>query len=220
MFDHITRPVREDDQQAFAADGPDHPVLGPARRTCAGTGHDIFDDKYKRLDENDLSRTITAHIAKDGYWYIHPRQNRTLTVREAARLQTFPDRFRFAGPPVGSVPPDRQRRAPAARAELGRAVRASLARTALRADRPRRRSPRCSPDWFDTRVPARAVPWLRATTRWQVITGETCCWTRLPIRAGASLWPLLERWDTPPRHWAAERELARSPKWIGRRAAG
>ena len=34
---------------------------------------DIFDDKYKRLDENGLSRTITAHIAKDGYWYIHPR---------------------------------------------------------------------------------------------------------------------------------------------------
>ena len=60
---------------------------------------DIFDDKYKRLDENGLSRTITAHIAKDGYWYIHPRDSRTLTVREAARLQTFPDRYRFAGPP-------------------------------------------------------------------------------------------------------------------------
>ena len=35
---------------------------------------DIFDDKYKRLDENGLSRTITAHIAKDGYWYIHPER--------------------------------------------------------------------------------------------------------------------------------------------------
>ena len=60
---------------------------------------DIFDDKYKRLDANDVSRTITAHIAKDGYWYIHPWQDRTLTVREAARLQTFPDHVRFAGPP-------------------------------------------------------------------------------------------------------------------------
>jgi len=58
---------------------------------------DTFDDKYKRLDWNDLSRSITAHIAKDGYWYIHPEQHRTLTVREAARIQTFPDHYRFAG---------------------------------------------------------------------------------------------------------------------------
>src|ERR671936_2148373 len=60
---------------------------------------DIFTDKYKRLSWDGLSRTITAHLAKDGYWYIHPEQHRTLTVREAARLQTFPDRIRFAGPP-------------------------------------------------------------------------------------------------------------------------
>ena len=56
---------------------------------------DIFDDKYKRLPWYGLSRTITAHIGKDGYWYIHPKQHRTLTMREAARIQTFPDRFRF-----------------------------------------------------------------------------------------------------------------------------
>ena len=58
---------------------------------------DIFDDKYNRLRWDAPSRTITDHIAKDGYWYIHPKQHRTLTVRESARLQTFPDRFRFAG---------------------------------------------------------------------------------------------------------------------------
>jgi DNA (cytosine-5)-methyltransferase 1 len=58
---------------------------------------DIFDDKYNRLSWDDLSRSITAHIAKDGYWYVHPDQHRTLTVREAARVQTFPDHFRFAG---------------------------------------------------------------------------------------------------------------------------
>ena len=60
---------------------------------------DIFTDKYKRLAWEELSRTITAHIAKDGYWYIHPEQHRTLSIREAARLQTFPDWFRFAGQP-------------------------------------------------------------------------------------------------------------------------
>jgi len=98
VFDHITRPVREDDKRAFQFMGPTtrYSDLPQEMRRYR---HDIFSDKYKRLDEDGLSRTITAHIAKDGYWYIHPRQNRTLTVREAARLQTFPDCFRFAGPP-------------------------------------------------------------------------------------------------------------------------
>src|SRR5205823_4113482 len=52
-----------------------------------------------RLAWDKPSRTITAHIAKDGYWYIHPEQHRTLSIREAARVQTFPDWFRFAGFP-------------------------------------------------------------------------------------------------------------------------
>jgi len=90
IFDHITRPVREDDALAFAQMNPDtrYSDLDPDLKRYRD---DIFDDKYKRLDPNDVSRTITAHIAKDGYWYIHPYQDRTLTVREAARLQTFDD---------------------------------------------------------------------------------------------------------------------------------
>lgn len=96
VYDHMTRPVRADDREAFKlmtsstlySDLPEH-----LRRYRS----DTFNDKYKRLDWDDLSRTITAHIAKDGYWYIHPEEHRTLTVREAARIQTFPDSFRFAG---------------------------------------------------------------------------------------------------------------------------
>ncbi|KZE90520.1 Modification methylase AplI [Microbacterium sp. TNHR37B] len=96
IYDHMTRPVRDDDREAFElmtsstlySDLPEH-----LRRYRS----DTFNDKYKRLDWDDLSRTITAHIAKDGYWYIHPEEHRTLTVREAARIQTFPDSFRFAG---------------------------------------------------------------------------------------------------------------------------
>lgn len=96
IHDHMTRPVRDDDREAFElmtastlySDLPDR-----LKRYRS----DTFNDKYKRLDWDDLSRTITAHIAKDGYWYIHPAEHRTLTVREAARIQTFPDSFRFSG---------------------------------------------------------------------------------------------------------------------------
>jgi DNA (cytosine-5)-methyltransferase 1 len=99
IHDHCTRGVRSDDLQAYRlmkpgqtyADIPDH-----LRRYRV----DIFDDKYKRLSWNELSRTITAHIARDGYWYIHPEQHRTLSIRESARIQTFPDWFRFAGYPT------------------------------------------------------------------------------------------------------------------------
>jgi DNA (cytosine-5)-methyltransferase 1 len=73
---------------------------------------DIFADKYRRLILNEPSWTLTAHMSKDGLAYIHPLQNRSISVREAARIQSFPDDFVFCAPMTemfkligNSVPP-------------------------------------------------------------------------------------------------------------------
>ena len=212
IHDHITRPVREDDKRAFQLmDATTLYSHLPAE--MKRYRDDIFDDKYKRLDEDGLSRTITAHIAKDGYWYIHPRQNRTLTVREAARLQTFPDRFRFAGPPsaafrqIGNAVP------PVLGERLGGAIRSCLA-DPQPAGPSTQEIAAALAQWF-TSLPALSVPWLRARTRWQVIFAETLL-ERLPASQVRALWPLLARWENPAATLAAKDELIEIATWVGR----
>jgi DNA (cytosine-5)-methyltransferase 1 len=199
VFDHITRPVRDDDREAFESmtHATKYTDLNPDHQRYRG---DIFDDKYNRLNENDLSRTITAHIAKDGYWYIHPRQSRTLTIREAARLQTFPDDFRFDGPPsaafrqIGNAVP------PRVGFVIGRAIRESLM-TPKDAGPPTREIAQDLAKWITKSGHVRAMPWLgwrneTPPSRWLVIAAEELL-DRAPSALIRQGWKLLLEHDKP-----------------------
>ncbi len=217
IYDHITRPVRDDDRVVFSQmDSKTRYTDIPAE--FKRYRDDIFTDKYKRLDANDLSRTITAHIAKDGYWYIHPSQPRTLTVREAARIQTFRDDVRFSGPPssafrqIGNAVP------PVMAEHLGNAIMSSL-------DEKRGRARQISTEmisetiakWFRGGIKT-ATPWLREASAWQVLMAEML-FSRIRPEMVTRAWPAVVGLRTPKLAIRCRQDLEEIAGYMGRAKA-
>lgn len=211
IYDHITRAVREDDRLAFAQmdSATSYAELDSSLKRYRD---DIFDDKYKRLDPDNVSRTIIAHLAKDGYGFIHPTQDRTISVREAARLQTFPDHVRFSGPPthafrqIGNAVP------PALAEQLGEAALASAkaADTAFSTSQTADALAR----WYLQQGPV-SQPWLIGDSVWKAVVGEI-----MLIRADSvtvrSTWPVMSEWASPQRTLSARGDVSYVGELIGR----
>jgi len=107
LTQHIARPQTDQDKQIYRfavrkwdenQERLNYNDLAEELKTHRN--RDSFTDRFKVVANNlAASHTVVAHIAKDGHYYIHPdiNQNRSISVREAARLQSFADDFYFEG---------------------------------------------------------------------------------------------------------------------------
>lgn len=105
LFNHAARYNNDRDLELYALLRPGEDSVhalerhGKRGKALMRYRADVFDDKYARLRPDRPSKTIVSHLAKDGNGYIHPHQVRSITVREAARIQSFPDSYVFCGAP-------------------------------------------------------------------------------------------------------------------------
>lgn len=96
LLDHKARPHNARDLRDFLRlrEGENsHQAIMRGEQMEFPYDRNSFKDRYTRQSKDGLSSTILAHLSKDGLMFIHPTQNRSLTVREAARIQSFPDTF-------------------------------------------------------------------------------------------------------------------------------
>ena len=191
VYDQVTRAVREDDRRAFASmePGTKYSDLDDELKRYRD---DIFKDKYNRLDPHAPSRTVTAHLSRDGYAYIHPVEDRTISVREAARIQSFPDAIRFHGPPTAAF----KQIGNAVPVLLGEALGGAIFR-ALASPTPATTSvggtTALLADYFDARSSGGklSVEWLASKTTWQ-LTASVLLASEASAKLPPALWrPLL-----------------------------
>jgi len=103
LFNHTVRYHNERDLELYSllAPGEDSVhILERGRRDLMRYRSEVFDDKYLRLRGDRPCKTIVSHLAKDGNGYVHPRQDRSISFREAARVQSFHDAYVFCGSPT------------------------------------------------------------------------------------------------------------------------
>ena len=102
LMDHICRKHNDVDRERFRVMIKNRWSFGEMRKARPDLEHEharVFDNSYVVQWWDLPSKTIIAHLHKDGFQFIHPdyEQARTFTVREAARIQSFPDDFVFKG---------------------------------------------------------------------------------------------------------------------------
>lgn len=112
LTQHIARPHSKQDKEIYKIavekwdSGKERLSYNdlPERLKTHQNRHSFYDRFKVVAGEGFHSQTIVAHIAKDGHYYIHPdiEQNRSITIREAARLQSFPDDYYFEGVKEGA----------------------------------------------------------------------------------------------------------------------
>jgi DNA (cytosine-5)-methyltransferase 1 len=104
IYNHFARYNNERDLELYSLLKPGedsvHALERHGRSDLMRYRRDVFDDKYARLRGDRPCKTIVSHLAKDGNGYIHPHEVRNITVREAARVQSFRDDYVFCGSPT------------------------------------------------------------------------------------------------------------------------